>query len=67
MNWHPETAYNIRSDCGQYSVSKYRINGQMYYEAWHKDTRGHLAAGLTNADEAKRVCEAHADRQRRAA
>lgn len=61
MNWHTETITNQRSDCGQYSIAAYRMNGRWFYEAWHMKT--HLKTCLLSADDAKAVCEAHKGRK----
>ena len=59
MNWTQETAYNLRSDCKNYTVSKYGCAEGIRYEAWYKHRALQLKTRLKTADAAKSVCEAH--------
>lgn len=61
MNWRRETAYNLRSDCGRYTVAKYMCRDEWKYEAWRGKTN--LATRLDTAREARQVCEDDAESQ----
>lgn len=59
MNWRKGDNYYIRSDCGNYTITRLYVKGGERFEVW----RGRLhVSSHDTADEARASAERHAER-----
>ena len=54
MNWTPESKYHMTREDRAFTVCKYAINGEWFYELWAG--KQIIATRLPSADAAKAMC-----------